>query len=44
LRSLGAKVVVGAVERDCRVVAKHVPGANDQALIGHIWEFVCPGR
>jgi transposase len=41
-RSPGARVVVGAVERDGRVVAKHVPNANDQSLMGHIWEFVLP--
>jgi transposase len=41
-RSPGARVVVGAVERQGRIVAKHVPSANDQALMSHIWSFVLP--
>ena len=41
-RSPGARVVVGAVERQGRVVVRHVASANDQALMGHIWNHVLP--
>ena len=41
-RSPGARVVVGAVERQGRVVVRHVASANDQALMGHIWTHVLP--
>ncbi len=39
----GTQVVVGAVERDGRVVARHVPDSKARTIDGIMREFVLPG-